>query len=71
MLNKKIKFISGSKFHQFCWELFYVLSGALGLFALMEIIKPWSVVNYLNISFVLLLWVLDAMILLAFRSEKL
>ncbi len=68
MLNKRIKFISGSKFHESCQELFYALSGALGIFIVMEIIKPQLVTAYISLSFLLLLWLLNAMILLLFRK---
>lgn len=68
MLNKKIKLISDSKFHEFCQELFYALSGALVIFIAMEIIKPQIVTAYISLSFLLLLWLLNAMILLLFRK---
>jgi hypothetical protein len=70
MFNNRIKFILGSKFHIFCQELFYALSGALVLFVIMEIIKPQIVAVYLNLSFWLLLWCLNAMILLLFKKLK-
>ncbi|OIO07048.1 hypothetical protein COX68_02705 [Candidatus Falkowbacteria bacterium CG_4_10_14_0_2_um_filter_41_15] len=70
MFNNRLKFIGGSKFHVFCQELFYALSGALVLFVVMEIIKPQIVTVYLNLSFWLLLWCLNAMILLLFKPGK-
>ena len=70
MLNKIIKFISLSKFHEFCQELFYALSGALELFIVLEIIKPQIVTAYISLSFLLLLWCLNAMILLLFKPGK-
>ena len=70
MFKDKIKFVYGSEFHQLCQELFYVLSGALVLFILLEIVKPQIVVAYLNISFWLLLWLLNGMILLMFEKKK-
>lgn len=70
MFNNRIKFISGSKFHQFCQELFYALSGALLLFLLLEIVKPQIVTVYISLSFWLLLWLLNATILLLFKEVK-
>ncbi len=71
MLNRrKIKFIFGSHEHQFCQELFYALSGGLALFVAMEMIKPQIVIAYLSLSFWLLLWFLNAMILLLFKRPK-
>ncbi|MFA7702849.1 MAG: hypothetical protein WCX80_05345 [Patescibacteria group bacterium] len=70
MFNNRIQFIFGSKFHQFCQELFYALSGGLLLFVALEIIKPQIVVVYLNLSFWLLLWFLSAMILLLFKKSN-
>ncbi|MEI7619972.1 MAG: hypothetical protein WCJ57_00170 [Candidatus Falkowbacteria bacterium] len=69
MFKDNIKFIYGSEFHQFCQELFYALSGALVLFVLLEIAKPQIVVAYLNISFWLLLWLLNGIILLMFKKK--
>jgi|GEM_PF-1384009 len=70
MWNKKIKFIIGSKSHQFCQELFYALSGALLLFVALEIVKPQIVTAYISLSFLLLLWFLNAMILLLFKKSE-
>lgn len=70
MFKGKIKFIYGSNFHQFCQELFYALSGILVLFVLLEIVKPQIVVAYLNISFCLLLWLLNGIVLLVFKQKE-
>lgn len=70
MFNRKIKLVSGSQEHQFCQELFYALSGGLALFVIMEAVKPQIVTAYLSLSFWLLLWFLNAMILLSFKRPK-
>lgn len=44
-------------------ELFWVLSAALIIFVIMEIIKPRIVLGYLNLNFILVLWLLSAIIL--------
>jgi len=70
MFNNRLQFIYGSKWHIFCQELFYALSGALALFMILELIKPQIVIVYLNLGFWLLLWCLNAMILLLFKKLK-
>lgn len=45
-------------------ELFYVLTGALVIFVLMEIVWPGIVLAYINVNWVLILWVIAGMIVL-------
>lgn len=45
-------------------ELFYVLTGALVIFVLMEIVWPGLVLAYINVNWVLILWVIAGMIVL-------
>jgi hypothetical protein len=45
-------------------ELFYVLSAAMGIFILLELAWPGVVRAYINISFVLLIWLVNAILML-------
>jgi len=45
-------------------ELFYVLTGALAVFILLEIFWPDSVLAYLNINWVLLAWLIIGIVIL-------
>ena len=45
-------------------EFFYFLSAILFLFILAEVIWPNSVLSYLNINYVIVLWVLSWLLLL-------
>jgi len=51
-------------FKIFSQELFYVLTGALVIFSCMEIIWPGIILAYLNINFVLILWLINGIIFL-------
>lgn len=44
-------------------EIFYTLTSALIIFVIMEIIKPNIVQSYINMNFVLILWLIVAIIL--------
>jgi hypothetical protein len=50
-------------------ELFYMLTIALAVFVVMEIIKPRMILNYFNLNILLILWLLNAIILLV-NSKK-
>ncbi len=39
-------------------ELFYVLTGALVIFFLMEVIKPNIVIAYINYNIILIIWLI-------------
>ena len=46
------------------WEIYYVLSGAIIIFSLMEIIKPRLVIGYVNLNLIFVLWLLSGIILM-------
>ena len=46
-------------------EIFYVLTGGLCAFLLLEAIKPGLVFAYINLSWLLLAWLLIGILLLA------
>jgi len=51
-------------------EIFYALTGAIGLLVVLEVIKPLSVLTYFNLNYLMLLWIVDliAIIILKLRS---
>lgn len=51
-------------------ELFYVLTGALVVFVLLEIIWPGVVLAYINTNWVLILWLLNGMVILLINNTK-
>ncbi|MFA4941521.1 MAG: hypothetical protein WC582_02915 [Patescibacteria group bacterium] len=51
-------------------ELFYVLSGALVIFVILEIIWPNVVLAYLNLNWVLLSWLFAGIIILLTEKNK-
>lgn len=55
-MNKKVRLI--------IQELFYVLSGAVFVFFVLELAWPRVVLAYINVSLVLILWLVIAIILL-------
>jgi len=48
----------------FFHELFYVLSGAILIFACLEIFWPGIVLAYLNLNYVLIFWLVIGIIIL-------
>ncbi len=46
-------------------ELFYVLSASLIIFMVLEIIHPFLVLAYINISYVLIFWLVVGIVVLA------
>jgi len=51
-------------------ELFYVLTGALAIFALLEIFWPDIVLAYFNINWVLLAWLIIGIVILIISKNK-
>jgi hypothetical protein len=52
-------------------EIFYALSEILGIFFIMEIIKPGIVTAYLNMNYLLIFWLIAGiLILLNERTKK-
>ncbi len=53
----------------FLKELFYVLTGALVIFGLMELFWDRVVLTYININWVLILWLVVAIFILLQKYE--
>ena len=51
-------------------EFFYALTGALVIFCLLEIIWPGAVLAYLNINWILLIWLIIAIFILSFENKE-
>jgi len=51
-------------------ELFYVLTGALIIFSLMEIIWPKIIIAHINLNWILILWFFVGIVLLILRQKK-
>ena len=51
-------------------EIYYVFCGALAVFIAMEIIWPGIVLAYININWVLILWLINGILLLLFDGKK-
>ncbi len=51
-------------------ELFYILSGALAVFSILEIIFPNLVLAYVNINWVLILWFIIGIIILIINNKN-
>lgn len=51
-------------------ELFYVLTGALIVFMGLEIIWPNIVLAYININYILLLWLVDGIAILIITPKQ-
>jgi hypothetical protein len=45
-------------------EIFYVFSGALVMFITLEIICPRLIINYFNINYLVILWLISAVSML-------
>jgi hypothetical protein len=58
-------------YKQIIEETFYVLTGATIFFMLMEIFWPGIVLAYININWVLILWLINGILLLLFDGKKL
>ncbi len=52
-------------------EVFYVLTGAVVVFVTLEIIWPGIVLAYININWVLILWLINGILLLLLDGKKL
>jgi len=50
--------------YNFLLELFYCLSGAILLFAFLEIIWPGIILAYLNLNYLLIFWLIAGIIIL-------
>ena len=70
--GKKLKKHYRNKFmrQKIMKEFFYVLTGALAVFIFMEIIWPGIVLAYINISWVLLFWLLNVILILLNAAKE-
>ena len=50
-------------------ETYFALSIFLGVFIILEIIKPGLVLGYLNLNFLLFFWAINAIILLYYKKN--
>ena len=50
-------------------EIFYVLTGALVIFVIMEIVWSGIVLAYININWVLIFWLISVILLLTRKEE--
>lgn len=50
-------------------EFFYTISGALVIFSAMEILKPDIVLGYLNLNWLLIIWILNGIVLLIISAK--
>jgi len=41
-------------------EVFYALTGALAIFILLEIFRPRMILNYFNLNYLVVLWIVTA-----------
>lgn len=51
-------------------EFFYVLTGALLVFSLMEIIWPKIIIAYINLNWILIVWVFIGIVLLILENKR-
>lgn len=51
--------------NNFFYELFYVLTGAILIFACLEIFWPGTILAYLNLNYVLMFWLINGIIILS------
>lgn len=51
-------------------ETFYVLTTAVVIFAILEFIHQGIVIAYLNFNSILLLWLINGIIILLMRKQK-
>lgn len=54
----------------FIEELFYALTGFLVISAVLEVLFPRMVLAYINLNIVLLIWCINAIILLGITSKN-
>lgn len=51
-------------------EIFYFLSVALVIFSILELIQPNLVLAYLNLNWLLILWVIDGIVIISYKGEN-
>ena len=50
--------------NNFFYELFYVLTGAILIFACLEIFWPGMILAHLNLNYILIFWLISGIIIL-------
>ena len=55
---------------QIAEEIFYILSGAIAIFVLLEIVWPGVVLAYININWVLIFWLVNVIVILTINKSK-
>lgn len=51
-------------------ELWYVLTGALAVWSILELIWPGVILAYINMNVVLIFWLINSIILLVIQNNK-
>lgn len=51
-------------------ELFYTLTGALIIFTILELVRPGIVLAYLNINWVLIFWLIAAIVIVLTKNQS-
>ncbi len=50
-------------------EVFWAVTGALVLFVILEVIKPFSVLSYFNLNYLVILWIITALAVIFRRTN--
>lgn len=58
------------KFNIILKEFFYVLTGALVIFSVLEIFWPGVVLSYININWVLIFWLIIGILILIINDKN-
>ncbi len=58
-----------NKFSIIFRELFYVLTAALVIFALLEVIWPGIVLAYINLNWLLIFWLIIGIVTIGYHKE--
>ena len=59
-----------NKIYLFFREFFWALLGSLIIFACLEVVWPGIVLAYINLNFILLVWLLAGIVIISFKQEK-
>lgn len=59
------------KLKEYLQEIFYVLSGTLVIFYLLETVWPNLILAYLNVNWVLILWLFTGIVILVINNKLL
>lgn len=61
--------IMDKKFSIMTREVFYLLTAAVGIFIIMEICWPNLILAYFNLNWLILLWLISALVLFSDKSH--